>query len=259
MQLVAVLGTGRIVNALSEYRDPLDRFHLQVLPGAPIDKALDALPVLGFAGALTFGVEARTAAFRGAARPSLLAQELGAVNVVTRTGESLHGDHVGASDVVEGLRHAGWDPHGARVVASGEGDDVRAVLLAMAESGANDVTLVARDAPTAERALPRLPAGVTGRAVASRDPIVHDLLTHGDAILRGDDALPLDPGTFGPHLTLVDLAPDLELGVRRDAQAAGVSTVGWADVESHRIAARLLHMLSEPVDPAGLRDALRAP
>jgi len=221
MQLVAVLGTGRSVNALSAYRDPLDRFHLQVLPGAPIDKALEALPVLGFAGALTFGVEARTAAFRGAARPSLLAQELGAVNVVTRTGESLH------------------------------------VLLAMAESGASDVTLVARDAPTAERALPRLPAGVTGRAVASRDPIVHDLLTHGDAILRGDDALPLDPGTFGPHLTLVDLAPDLELGVRRDAQAAGVSTVGWADVESHRIAARLLHMLSEPVDPAGLRDALR--
>lgn len=256
MHLIALLGTSPAVEVLQHYRDPTSRFHLHAVPAGPVPQQLSALPALGFTGALLFGSEVRRDAV-ALVRASVEAADLQAVNVVSVAGGQVQGDYVGAAAVVDGLRHAGWDPRGARVVASGGHDDVRSLLRSLATAGVVDITLVGPDAPAAERALPALPAGVKSRALPARDPIIPDLVARCDAVLRGDGNLKVPAESLGPHLTLVDVSPNLPSEPRATARAAGVSTIAWADVEAHRVAATLQQLLSLPVDPAPLHELLR--
>lgn len=254
MQLVAVLGSGPSARALARYRDPDRRFWLQVVPSGATGAAVRALPVLGFAGALVFGSDARRDAGGVVSRTSIEAEDLGAVDTITVAGESTLGDHVGGRAVVDGLRTAGWDPRGARVVALGAASGQRAVLRELATAGVAEVTLVASDAPTAERSLPDLPNGVRAYAVAARDPSLPARLERCDALLRADDVLSPDTTVLGPHLTLVDLAPSLAADWRRAGRAAGATLVGWADVEAHRVAASLQAIVGGEVRPGPLLD-----
>lgn len=252
MQLVALLGSDASALALARYRDPEMRIWLHPVPVGSIREAVAALPVLGFAGALIFGEAARREAASAVSRRSLDAEDQMAVDAVTVAGEATLGDHVGGRAVVEGLRTAGWDPHGARVVAFGVGAAGRAVARELATAGAEEVTFVAADAPAAERAVPDLPAGVRARGLAMHDPAVPALLGRCDALLRGADLLAPIADVLGPHLTVVDLAPGLDPAWRRQGRAAGAATVAWADVEAHRVAAALRAVLGGEVDPEPL-------
>lgn len=248
MQLVAVLGTGPAARSLARFRDPEHRIWLQVVPNGSVAPAVRALPVLGFAGALVFGDEARREAAGSVARASLDADEQGAVDAVTVAGDTTLGDHVGGRAVVDGLRAAGWDPRGARVLALGQDAGLRAVLRELATAGVEDVTLVGSDAPTAERGVPSLPSGVSARGLSARDPSVEVLLERCDAVLRAGDVLASDPSRVGPHLTIVDLAHGLAPDWRRAGRSAGATTVSWADVEAHRVAAALRAVVGGDVD-----------
>jgi shikimate 5-dehydrogenase len=252
MQLVAVLGTGPSTRALARFRDPEHRVWLQLVPNGATAAAVRALPVLGFAGALVFGDEARREAARTVARSSLDAEELAAVDAVTVAGDTTLGDLVGARALVDGLRTAGWEPRGARVVALGDGNGLRPVLRELAAAGADEVTAVASDAPTAEQALPPLPSGVAGRGLAARDPAVATVLERCDAVVRTADVIPAPLEHLGPHLTVVDLVPGLAPDWRTAGRAAGATTVAWADVEAYRVAAALRTVVGGAVDPGPL-------
>ncbi len=252
MQLVAVLGTGPSARALARFRDPEHRVWLQVVPSGATTAAVRALPVLGFAGALVFGDEARREAARAVLRSSLDAEEQGAIDAITVAGDTTLGDHVGARALVDGLRTAGWEPRGARVLALGDGGGLRPVLRELAAAGAEDVTVVAADAPTAEQVLPSLPNGVSGRALAARDPSVATLLERCDAVVRASDVIAPPADRLGPHLTLVDLAPELASDWRTAGRVAGATSVAWADVEAYRVAAALRTVVGGAVDPGPL-------
>ncbi len=252
MQLVALLGTDATARALARYRDPETRIWLHPAPVGAVGPAIAALPVLGFAGALVFGEDGRKAAAGAVSRRSLDADEQGAVDAVAVAGDATLGDHVGGRAVVEGLRAAGWDPRGARVIALGDGPATRAVARELAGAGAEEVTFVAPDAPAAERAVPALPAGVRARGVALHDPALPALLERCDALLRGADLLEPRPELLGPHLTVVDLVAGLDAGWRREGRAAGATAVAWADVEAHRVAAALRTVVGGEVDPVPL-------
>ncbi len=258
MQLIAVLGATPTAHALARHRDAGGRYWLQALPHTPVERAVPALPWLGFAGALVFGDDARRDAAHVATRT---AHHVGADggDVVTVVGDATLVDAVGDAAVVDGLRHAGWDPRGARIVAIGDDAGTASLLAELAAAGASELTVVGRDAPAAERALPALPAGAHGAAVARRDPALPDLLARADAVVRGEDLLPPDGTWFGPHLTLVDVAPDLPGDWRRAARAAGAASVPWADVEAHRVAAAIQAVLGERVDAEPFLDVLHAP
>jgi shikimate dehydrogenase len=256
MQLVALLGSGPSARALARYRDPEMRVWLHPVPSGSLGEAVRALPLLGFAGALVFGEEGRQEAARAVARRSLDAEEQKAVDAVAVAGDATVGDHVGGRAVVEGLRRAGWDPRGARVVALGDGPAARAVVRELAAAGAEEVTFVARDAPTAEQAVPALPTGVRARGLAVHDPALATLLERCDALLRSEDLLAPAAARLGPHLTVVDLVPGLDAAWRRDGRAAGATAVPWADVEAHRVAAALRAVMGGDVDAEPLLELL---
>lgn len=252
MQLVAVLGTGPAARALARHRDPEGRVWLQVVPSGATAPAVKALPVLGFAGALVFGEQARRDAARSVTRASIDAEDLGTVDTITVAGDATLGDHVGGRAVVDGLRVAGWDPRGARVVALGEAPGLRAVLRELATAGVEEITVVAADAPSAEGAVPRLPNGVRSRGVAARDPSLPAVLERCDAVLRADDVLEAPSEALGPHLTMVDLAAGLDADWRRAGRAVGATLVGWPDVEAHRVAAAVRAVVGGDVAPGPL-------
>lgn len=258
MQLVAVLGSGPSARALARYRDPDLRVWLQSVPTGSVTAAVDALPVLGFAGALVFGEHARREAAVAVARRSLDADEQATVDAVSVAGDATLGDHVGGRAVVDGLRSAGWEPRGARIVAIGDDAGTRALLRELATAGATEITVVAEDAPAAERAVRELASGVQVRGVAVRDPTLPALMERCDAVLRASDLLTPLPERMGPHLTIVDLAAGLDPSWRRDGRAAGASTVRWADVEAHRVAAALRTVVGGDVDPEPLLELFHA-
>ena len=225
---------------------------LQVVPNGATGPAVKALPVLGFAGALVFGADARRDAARFVARASIDAEDLGTIDTITVAGDATLGDHVGGRAVVDGLRVAGWDPRGARVVALGDAPGLRAVLRELATAGVEEITVVASDAPTAEGAVPRLPSGVRSRGLAARDPSVPALLERCDAVLRVDDVLDAPTEVLGPHLTMVDLAPGLAADWRHAGRIVGATLVGWPDVEAHRVAAAMQAVVGGAFRPGPL-------
>ncbi|MEX2501263.1 MAG: hypothetical protein WD336_02710 [Trueperaceae bacterium] len=260
MQVIALIGSDSAAYALARYRDPQARLLLHVVPTGSVADAVRALPVLGFAGALVFGDEARREAAAACTRRSLDAEDLGAIDVVTVAGDATLGDHVGGRAVVDGLRSGGWEPNGARVVALGTAPGTRAVLRELVADGAAEATLVARDAPGAERALPMLPAGAHGRPMAVHDPALASVLERCDLLLRSEDLLAPDAALLGPHLTMVDLASDLAPALRTAGRDAGATTVVWSDVEAHRVASGLKAVVGGEVDVASLHEAfLSAP
>ncbi len=71
------------------------------------------------------------------------ARDLGAVNVIRRTGEGrLVGDMVDGLGFIEALRTKGFDPKGKRAVVFGAGGAGGAIAYAIAEAGASELILV---------------------------------------------------------------------------------------------------------------------
>jgi shikimate dehydrogenase len=96
------------------------------------------------------------------------ATRLGAVNCVDHRGGVLHGTNTDGQGFVESLRRgAGFEPVGRRCLVVGAGGAARAVVLALATSGAAQVTVLNR---TAERAVAAAAlAGPEGKVVAVGD------------------------------------------------------------------------------------------
>lgn len=256
MQLVALVGSDPTSRALARYRDPEGRVWLHPIPEGRIAPVVAGLPVLGFAGALIFGEEAGREACQAVERRSLDASDLGSVDAIAVAGDATLGDFTAGRAILASLRQGDWDPRGARVAALGGGVIARALLRELAAAGAEEVVLVARTAPEAEQALPTMPAGVRGRAVAAADPTVATLLERCDLLLRSEDVLPPLPGVLGPHLTLLDLQPDVPSAWRREARAVGAHAASWADVEAGRVAAALGTVVGGEVDAGPLLDLL---
>ncbi|MDZ7800753.1 MAG: hypothetical protein U5K81_08190 [Trueperaceae bacterium] len=256
MQLVALLGTDPTARALARFRDPEGRVWLHPAPPGDIATAVAALPVLGFAGALVFGDEARRDAAAATTRRSLEGSDLGVVDAVAVAGDSTIGDFVTARALLDGLQAGGWEPRGARIAALGGGAVVRGTLRELATAGAADIALIAPDAPTAEHALPDLPAGVRGRAVAAADPTVPTLLERCDLLLRSENLASPHADALGPHLTVLDLAPGLAPDWRTEVRAAGGSATAFPDIAARTAAAALRTVVGGEVGVEPLLDLL---
>lgn len=100
------------------------------------------------------------------------ARRLGAVNCVARRDDTLYGTNTdGAGFVASLARGVGFDPAGRRCLVAGAGGAARAVVLALAQSGAAEVAVVNRTAARAAAAAGL--AGARGRAVAlAAEPLV---------------------------------------------------------------------------------------
>lgn len=122
---------------------------------------------------------------------------IGAVNCVRREEDGrMVGAMLDGIGFVTGLRHAGIDPSGRRILLAGAGGAASAIAFALAEAGAEALTILNRTAVRAEDLAARVaaayPSCATSGTGAAGDVGGYDLIANAtSAGLRAGDPLPL--------------------------------------------------------------------
>jgi len=138
-----------------------------------------------------------------------LAKAMKAVNIIRRDPDGrLIGGNSDGSGFVTGLRRAGYEPAGKRVLLVGAGGASAAVAFALAEAGVRDLVVANRTAAKAEQiaarvtqAFPNIPT-----TVGPLDPTDFDIVVNTTPLgMREGDALPLDISLLTPQMIVADI------------------------------------------------------
>lgn len=182
----------------------------------------------GFAGA-NVTVPHKEAALALADKASAAAAAIGAANTLTFTGGRILADNTDAPGLIDSLPEP---PGGKRTLLLGAGGAARAVLWALLEAGA-EVDVWNRTAARARS----LAAELGGRAVDAETARgkSFELIVNSSAAGLGDTdglaALPLEPGSFRPGLTVVDMVyGESETTLLKAARDAGATTVDGLEI-----------------------------
>ena len=158
------------------------------------------------------------------------ARGLAAVNAMRREPDGRwFGDMTDGIALVAALRAAGIDPKGARALVVGAGGAGSAVVLALAEAGAqvavHDVDPVRRDG-----LLQRLAAWTI--AIGSPDPAGFDLVVNATPLgMAAGDPLPVDVTRLGPTAFVADLVTKPPVTpLLQEARRRGAATVTGDDM-----------------------------
>ena len=142
-----------------------------------------------------------------------LAVLIGAVNVVRREADGrLVAANTDGPGFVTGLRRAGHELAGRRVLLAGAGGAGRAVAFAVADAGAAHLTIANRTTARAERLARDIttsyPAVTVAVAVAAGppDPAGHDVVVNATSLgMRPGDPLPVRVGKLAPGTLVCDI------------------------------------------------------
>src|SRR5258705_437646 len=158
--------------------------------------ALRALPALGFAGC-NLTIPHKEAAFEIVDRADPLARRIGAINcVVVAADGSLDGYNYDGFGYIQSIleAHPSWRADAGPIVVVGAGGGARAVLVSLADQGAQEIRLVNRSPERAQtvarqsdrqRAWHAAQPGATGvPSLVRRDARSHRGIARHD---RGDD------------------------------------------------------------------------
>ena len=151
---------------------------------------------------------------------------IGAVNVVRREAD---GRLVAASTdgpgFVAGLRAAGHELSGRRVLLAGAGGAGRAVAFAVAGAGAASLTIANRTAVRADRLARDIAAAYPAMAVAAGppDPAGHDVVINATSLgMQPGDPLPVLVGRLAPGTLVCDIVTrPVQTHLLREAAARG--------------------------------------
>ena len=257
MHLVAVACSDpELEKVLREFRDAQRRFHLHPITAKPAKRLLEGLAAVDFAGALIFDEALQRSAFPHVERNSLDAQEAEAVDTITVTQSGLIGEYNQGRALSAALREEGWDGREARAVVMGATSLGRAVARDLSSTGVVQLTVLAENRPDAEAILGGLAASTITVARAAGDPLSRSYLEQADLLVRVDPELPVPAEVLGPHLTVVDLAPEPVSSLRRQALQVGSLTLNLRDVQAHHIASALRHILGGQVSPGPFLEVL---
>jgi shikimate dehydrogenase len=181
------------------------------------------------------------------------AVRVGAVNVVRReTDGTWTGDMYDGLGLVGGVRQAGFEPRGKRVMVLGAGGAGSAIADALAEAGASSVTIFDLDRKKADETAARLgKAHVQCRfstEPASADN--QDLLVNATpAGMAPGNAMPAQFGAFDKALVVADVVTKPEVtSLLAHARACGCRTstgVQMFNAQGDMIAAYLLEALHD--------------
>ncbi len=222
-------------------------FAFEVDPGeAPA--ALEAMRRAAITGlSVTMPHKAAVAALVDACSDT--ARRLEAVNCVLNRGGLLAGSNTDGEGFISSLaRGVGFDPAGRQCVVVGAGGAARAVVLALAVSGAAGVAIVNR---TPERAFEAAElAGPVGSTVTLTDRSIAEAVSAADLVVNATpvgmaggapaDEWLVPPDLLGPGQVAADLVyaprPTRWLG---DAAAAGATVLDGLGMLVHQAAAQL--------------------
>jgi len=227
--------------------------------------ALDAVRALGIEG-LSVTMPHKIEVARLVDERSPQAERLGAVNCVARRGDRLIGHNTDGAGFVASLRaDADFEPGGRRCVVLGAGGAARAVVLALAEAGATEVTVVNRSADKARSAASL--AGPLGSAAPVSDLATHlataDLLVNATSVGMDAASTPVDDRTLATVADgalvadLIYLPPVTPLLAA--AEARGLRTLNGLGMLVHQAAEAFEHWTGLPAPLAEMRRAGGAP
>lgn len=259
MHLVALITQDLALRqALSQFRKPSLGVLLHPVTPTEFGALASALAPLDFRGALVLDPSFHEAAFRVALRSSLIAQETGAADALTVSYGGLIAEYTLGRAALAALQNKGWDARGARVVVVGSGAVARAVCRELSSLGAAHLTLLAADAPTAERTLGVLAASTECAARPYRDPLLSSYLMRADLLVRLDPRFEVADEHTGPHLSVLDLSPEPMSRLRQQARDAGAVALGNRDVQAQQIAIGLENILGARVNPSDFLGVLHS-
>lgn len=171
-------------------------------------------------------------------RLSPTATTLGAVNCIVREGTELVGHSTDGPGLVDALAYdEGFSAEGKQCVVIGAGGAARAVVLALADAGANEVVVINRTQANAELAAAL--AGKAGRVGTEADARDAELIINATPLgmVGGADRPAVDASLFHSNQLVVDLvyAPPLTPTIQA-ARAAGAHAVGGLGMLVHQAA-----------------------
>jgi shikimate dehydrogenase len=181
------------------------------VPAGRGEAAVAGMRALGIDG-LSVTMPHKAAACEAVDRRTPVAEALGAVNCVYRSGDHLVGDNTDAGGFVDALRiDEGIDVSGMRCVIVGAGGAGRAVAWALGQAGAADVAVLNRSPAPGEQAAAL--AGSVGRVGDQRDIGHADLVVNATPLGMGvvvaadrtPEPLPVDPAVLHAGQVVVDL------------------------------------------------------
>lgn len=136
------------------------------------------------------------------------AMMVGAVNVVRRTAEGLHGDMLDGVGFVAGLRREGIEPKGMSAYLAGAGGAARAIAFALAENGIGRLTISNRTHAKAQSLADRLVEIFPSVQfdVGTSDPSGHDLVINSTSMgLKEQDSYPFDVERLSPDQIVAEI------------------------------------------------------
>jgi shikimate dehydrogenase len=177
------------------------------VPAGETAVALSGARALGVVG-LSVTMPHKEAVARLVTQSSPLAERLGAVNCVVDGGTGWRGENTDGAGLLAALGHRdGFDPRGLRCLVVGAGGAARAVVAALADAGAGEVTVVNRTEDRA-RAAAQL-AGPVGRVGTPADASRCHLVVNATPLGMGGGGTagewPIDPGLLVSGQVVVDL------------------------------------------------------
>jgi len=143
-----------------------------------------------------------------------LGRLIGAVNAIRREPDGkLVGANTDGSGFWAGLRQAGYDPTGQRVLLVGVGGAGRAIAFALAHGGVGELRLANRTAARAQEVAAKIAEAFpsTRTSVGPPDPTGVDLVVNATPLgMREGDNLPLDVSKLTPGMVVAEiiLAPE---------------------------------------------------
>ncbi|MEI4487619.1 shikimate dehydrogenase [Frigidibacter sp. MR17.14] len=200
---------------------------MQVAPEG-LAQALDGLRRLENFGGFIATMPHKEAMLALCDRVSPAARAVGAVNCVRREADgSMTGAILDGIGMVEGLRRAGHDPAGRRILLAGAGGAASAIAFALAEAGVAGLTIVNRTRAKAEALVERVAALHPALPVAAGDGNCDqaEMIVNATSLgMRAGDALPVDPaGLHAGQVVAEAIMDPAETPLLARARAAGAA------------------------------------
>ncbi len=212
----------------------------------------------GLRGMQNFGGFIATVPHKGA-MPDLCdeitdeAARIGAVNCVRRESDGrMVGTMLDGIGFVEGLRGAGFDIAGLRVLLAGAGGAASAIAFALAGAGAERLTIanrtVDRARALADRIATQYPSLAVAAAASDEAAGAYDLVVNATSLgLQPDDPMPVDPDTLGPGQIVAEVIMDpVETPLLASAGARGCHTHAGLPMLERQIELMARHMGAIP-------------
>jgi len=211
---------------------------LAVAPEA-VERALQALPALGFAG-VNVTLPHKQSAYSACDTLTDRARRIGAVNTLIVKEGRLHGDNTDGFGFLENLRQAmpSWRVSRGPAVVLGAGGAARAVCAALLDAGAPQVRLLNRTMDRAEAIADALGGPITCAPLSESSRVMVDagLLVNTTSLgMEGQPPLSLDLEVLPPDTIVNDLvyAP-LETSLLATARGRGNPVVDGLGMLLHQ-------------------------